>query len=128
MQTYSIKWNYPSYFLYKSRPVQSITNIVLLGFLLTLLPFISSNTTIYFFVRNFFFSRMFIFQWNDIRKHHVERITEIYLVNYFTSIFTEFFLYYCYCCCYCYYYCSSFLTKLKTFVTTVTVTVVGLLQ
>ena len=69
--------------------------------LLILFPFISSKTTIYFSLKNFFF-RMFIFQWNDIQKYHVERITEIYLINYFTLIFTEFFLYYCYCCCYCY--------------------------
>ena len=38
-------------------PVQSITDIVLLGFWLILLPgmFISSYTSIYFFVKNFFF-------------------------------------------------------------------------
>ena len=44
--------------------LQSLIDIVLLGFLLILLPgmFISYYTIIYFFVNNFFF-RMFIFQW-----------------------------------------------------------------
>ena len=51
-------------FFTKVAPVQSITDIVLLGFSLILLRwmFISSYTTIYFFVNNFFF-RKFIFQW-----------------------------------------------------------------
>ena len=54
-----------------------------------------------FFRKELIFFRMFIFQWNDIQKHHVECTTEICLIRYFKSIFTEFFLYYC-CCCYCY--------------------------
>ena len=47
----------------KVAPVQSINEIVLLGFGLILLPgmFISFYITIYFFLKNFFF-RMFIFQ------------------------------------------------------------------
>ena len=51
------------FFFTKAAPVQSITDIVLLGFWLILLPgmFISSYTTIYFFVKIFF--RMFVFQW-----------------------------------------------------------------
>ena len=51
------------FFFTKVAPVQSITDIVLLGFWLILLPwmFISSYTTIYFFCKEFFF-RMFIFQ------------------------------------------------------------------
>ena len=46
MQTYSIKWNYSKleFFFEKVAPVQSY---LLLGFLLILLPFISSNITIY---------------------------------------------------------------------------------
>ena len=51
------------FFFTKVAPVQSITDIVLLGFLLILLSFISPNTTIYFFVKNQFFFWMFIFQW-----------------------------------------------------------------
>ena len=52
------------FFFTKETPAQSITDIVLLGFWLMLLPamFISSYTTICFFVKIFFF-RMFIFQW-----------------------------------------------------------------
>ena len=44
------------FFFTKVAPVQSITDTVLLGFWLMLLPwmFISSYTTIYFFVNNFF--------------------------------------------------------------------------
>ena len=44
------------FFFTKVAPVQSITDIVLLGFWLILLPwmFISSYTTIYFFVKSFF--------------------------------------------------------------------------
>ena len=64
MQTYSIKWNYSSFwggdFLYKSSPAQSINDIVLLDFSLILLPFISSNTTIYIFVKNSFFWNVYI--------------------------------------------------------------------
>ena len=43
-------------------PAQSITDIVLLGFWLILLTgmFISSCTTIYFFVKKFFFSNVYI--------------------------------------------------------------------
>ena len=54
-------------------------------------------------------------------KNRVQRSTEIYLINYFTSIFTELVLYYCYCC-----YCSL----MQTFVRTVTliITVVVLLE
>ena len=48
-------------FFTKVAPVQSITESVILGFLLILLPgmFISYYTMIYFFEKNFFF-RMFI--------------------------------------------------------------------
>ena len=44
------------FFFTKATPIQSITDIVLLGFWLILLPwmFMSSYTTIYFFVKNFF--------------------------------------------------------------------------
>ena len=63
MQTY--RWNETNetilatrqeFFFTKLTPVQSITDIVLLGLLLILLPwlFISSYTTIYFIVKNFF--------------------------------------------------------------------------
>ena len=54
---------YQEFFFTKVDPAQSITDIVLLGFWLILLPgmFISSYTTIYFFVNNFFW--IFIFQW-----------------------------------------------------------------
>ena len=50
------------FFFAKVAPVQSITDIVLLGFSLILLPwmFISYYIIIYFFVKNFFW--MFIFQ------------------------------------------------------------------
>ena len=50
------------FFFSKLAPVQSITDIVLLGFWLILLPgmFISSYTTIYFFLKNFFFSNVYI--------------------------------------------------------------------
>ena len=46
------------FFFTKVAPVQSITDIVLLGFWLILLPwmFISSYTTIYFFVKNCFWN------------------------------------------------------------------------
>ena len=60
MQTYSIKWKYPTtkeeLFFTKVAPAQSITEIVLLGFWLIMLPgmFISSYTITYFFVNNFF--------------------------------------------------------------------------
>ena len=54
------------FFFTKVAPVQSMTDIkhVLLGFWLMMHSgmFISSYTTVYFFVNNFFF-RMFIFQW-----------------------------------------------------------------
>ena len=43
------------FFFTKVAPLQSITDIVLLGFLLILLPFISSNITINFFVMNLIF-------------------------------------------------------------------------
>ena len=48
--------------------VQSITNLVLLGFWLMLLPwlFILSCTTIYFFIKNFFFNCLYFSQY-DIR-------------------------------------------------------------
>ena len=60
MQTYSIKWKYPTtkeeLFFTKVAPAQSITEIALLGFWLIMLPgmFISSYTVTYFFVNNFF--------------------------------------------------------------------------
>ena len=50
------------FFFTKETPAQSITDIVLLGFWLMLLPsmFISSYTTICFFVNIFFFSNVYI--------------------------------------------------------------------
>ena len=65
MQNYSIICNIlvtkQEFFFTKVAPVQSIADIVLLDFWLILLPFISSYTTIYFFVKNIFFFRMIIF-------------------------------------------------------------------
>ena len=56
------------FFFTKVAPVQSITDVVLLGFWLILLPgmFISSYTTIYFFVKNFFFECLYFSEY-DIR-------------------------------------------------------------
>ena len=58
------------FFFTKVAPVQSITNIVLLGFWLILLPwmFISSCTAIYFFVKNFFFECLYFIEY-DIRMY-----------------------------------------------------------
>ena len=53
-------------FFTKVAPVQSITAIVLLGFLLILLPFVSFNTTIYVFVKNSFSKCLYISEY-DIR-------------------------------------------------------------
>ena len=55
------------FFFTKVAPIQSITGILLLDFSLMLLSwmfqiFISSDTNIYFFIKNLFF-RMLIFQW-----------------------------------------------------------------
>ena len=56
------------FFFTKVAPLQSMTDIVLLGFWLILLPwmFISSYTTIYFFIKNFFFKYLCFSQY-DIR-------------------------------------------------------------
>ena len=52
----------------KVAPVQSITDIILLGFWLMLLPwmFVSYCTTIYFFVKNFLFECLYFSEY-DIR-------------------------------------------------------------
>ena len=54
------------FFFTKVAPVKSITDIVLLSFWLILLPgmFISSDTTIYFFVKNFFFECFYFSEYN----------------------------------------------------------------
>ena len=54
------------FFFTKVAPVQSITDIVLLGFWLILLPwmFILSYTTIYFFVRNFLFEFLYFSEYD----------------------------------------------------------------
>ena len=49
------------FFFTKLAPLQSIADIVLLDFRLILLPFISSKSDIYFFVKNIFFFRKIIF-------------------------------------------------------------------
>ena len=56
------------FFFTKEAPMQSITDIVLLGFSLILLPgmFISYYTIIYFFVNNFFFECLYFSEY-DIR-------------------------------------------------------------
>ena len=56
------------FFFTKVAPVQSITDIVLLGFSLILLPgmFILYYTIIYFFVNNFFFESLYFSEY-DIR-------------------------------------------------------------
>ena len=56
------------FFFTKVAPVQSITDIALLGFSLILLPgmFISYYTIIYFFVKNFFFECLYFSEY-DIR-------------------------------------------------------------
>ena len=65
MQDYSIIWTIVAskqeFFFNKVAPVQSIADIVPLNFWLILLPFISSCTTIYFFIKNIFFSQMIRF-------------------------------------------------------------------
>ena len=57
------------FFFTKVVPVQSITDIVLLGSSLLLLPgmFISYYTIIFFFVNNFFFFECLYFSEYDIR-------------------------------------------------------------
>ena len=52
------------FFFTKVSPVQSIFDIELLDFLLIRFPF---NTTIYFFVKNYFFSECFYFSEYSIR-------------------------------------------------------------
>ena len=56
------------FFFTKVAPIQSITDIVLLGFSLILLSgmFISYYTTIYFFVNNFYFECLYFSEY-DIR-------------------------------------------------------------
>ena len=54
------------FFFTKVAPVQSITDIVILGFSLLLLPgmFISCYTIIYFFVNNFFFECLYFSEYD----------------------------------------------------------------
>ena len=55
------------FFFTKVAPAQSITDILLLAFLSIMLPFISSNTPVYFFVKNYFFFECLYFSEYYIR-------------------------------------------------------------